>query len=101
MIPLPPHSPPTSAVSFSSRSSLSQSSVSYNADSGDSQSSAPIRQNGGSNFHSTLENLVNLAEMGHREENYSSDTGHEGEMMDNTERKVKAEAKSNRKVLVL
>ncbi|KAJ7161281.1 hypothetical protein C8R43DRAFT_992172 [Mycena crocata] len=66
-IPLPPHSPPTSAVSFSSRSSLSgPSSVSYATESGTSQLSAPRQSNGrdsDSNMRSGLENLMNLSGM--------------------------------------
>jgi hypothetical protein len=41
-IPLPPHSPPTSALSFSSRSSASQSSASHTAGSTDSQLSPVV-----------------------------------------------------------
>lgn len=105
-IPVSPHSPPASAVSFSSRSSMSRSSVSYSANSIDSGKSVPKHQNGvnsvGSNFGSDLlDNLLQYGGMNGREENHSGDSGHDRETdgeADSEERKVKAEAKSIRKV---
>ncbi|TFK41844.1 hypothetical protein BDQ12DRAFT_645116 [Crucibulum laeve] len=102
-IPLPPHSPPTSALSFSSHSSVSRSSVSYGAESAASQSSMPTTHQNGSpdNLHETLDNLVRYSAMNPREDNYSGDSGQDRETdvgHNNEERKIKAEAKSNRKI---
>ncbi|KAJ7170186.1 hypothetical protein C8R46DRAFT_226213 [Mycena filopes] len=117
-IPLPPHSPPTSAVSFSSRSSRSPSSVSYATESGTgtSQLSAP-RVNGrdaaDSNMRSGLENLMHFSGMlptaeGAEDDDDDSDEEEEDEQdqekredefrASTFERKVKAEAKSVRKI---
>jgi hypothetical protein len=99
-IPLPPNSPPTSALSFSSKSSLSHSSAaSHTAGSStDSRLSPVIKQNGNAeHLRSTMDMYtpVNSGDDG--------DSGHDretdGEIGNNNEdRKVKAEAKSNRKV---
>ncbi|KAJ7597440.1 hypothetical protein C8J56DRAFT_319503 [Mycena floridula] len=97
-IPLPPHSPPTSALSFSSRSSVSKSSISQTADSADSEGSGvSIRPNDSPNLHSAIEKLASFAALGLAEEDFSGDSGYDQEP-DQTERKVKAEAKSNRKI---
>ncbi|KAI4528884.1 hypothetical protein K525DRAFT_262916 [Schizophyllum commune Loenen D] len=77
-IPLPPHSPPTSAVSFSSRSSISRSSLSMRTDSDDSASSASTRHDG-------------------TKSRSSGDSGH-GHDSDDSERQERREAKSNRKI---
>lgn len=92
IVPLPPQSPPASAVSFSSRSSISKSSVSFSTEtSGDSHSNVSsrlIRNNGMSPV-----------------ECHSGDSGHEreddGDDDNDGNRKVRAEAKSIRKVLKL
>ncbi|KAL1742017.1 hypothetical protein HDZ31DRAFT_66355 [Schizophyllum fasciatum] len=78
-IPLPPHSPPTSAVSYSSRSSISRSSLSMRTDSDDSASSASTRHHEGNRSRS------------------SGDSGH-GNESDASERNERREAKSNRKI---
>ncbi|KAJ7040319.1 hypothetical protein C8F04DRAFT_1391804 [Mycena alexandri] len=112
-IPLPPHSPPTSAVSFSSRSSRSPSSVSHATESGTSQLSAP-RPNGrdaaDSSMRSGLENLMHFSGMlptaegaedddSEEDEDGQGPEKREGEFRASTfERKVKAEAKSVRKI---
>ncbi|KAJ6503233.1 hypothetical protein C8R47DRAFT_1038687 [Mycena vitilis] len=113
-IPLPPHSPPTSAVSFSSRSSRSPSSVSYATESGTSQLSAP-RPAGGdaSSMRSGLENLMHFSDLLSPAENGrddddddESDSDSEGGPVQSeeqlrastAERKVRAEAKSVRKI---
>lgn len=97
-IPLPPHSPPTSALSFSSRSSLSQSSASHTAGSTDSRLS-PQTQNGIANLRSTLDSLVMYTSINSGDD---GDSGHDretdGEIGHNEDREVKAEAKSNRKI---
>ncbi|GLB35835.1 hypothetical protein LshimejAT787_0301230 [Lyophyllum shimeji] len=110
-IPLPPNSPPTSALSFSSRSSVSRSSASVTADDSvptsavsASASASALTQNGtgdAERLRSTLDNLLLYAEMPSREDNYSADSGQDRETdgeMESEERKVRAEAKSNRKI---
>ncbi|KAJ7786617.1 hypothetical protein B0H16DRAFT_38388, partial [Mycena metata] len=110
-IPLPPQSPPTSAVSYSSRSSRSPSSVSYATESGTSQLSAP-RPNGrdaaDSSMRSGLENLMHFSGMLPTAEGAEDDDSDEDEdgqekredefRASTFERKVKAEAKSVRKI---
>ncbi|RPD57096.1 hypothetical protein L227DRAFT_507263 [Lentinus tigrinus ALCF2SS1-6] len=119
-IPLPPQSPPTSTVSFSSHSSASRSSVSYETqDSGFSRSTAPT-------LHSTLNGNGHIRQGSHssqarasidglgfqsapvtRETSSGSDPdlsddydgdAHHADGRDDAERKMKAEAKSNRKI---
>ena len=105
-IPLPPHSPSTSALSFSSRSSVSHSSASHTAGSTDSRPSPITRQttqNGSvEHLRSTLDSLVMYTSLNSGDDNYSGDSGHDretdAEIGNNEDRKVKAEAKSNRKV---
>ena len=104
-IPLPPYSPPTSAVSFSSRSSLSQSSASHPAEPTDSRLSPVTKQvqNGNAeHLRSTLDSLVMYTSTNSGDD---GDSGHDretdGEIGSNEDRKVKAEAKSNRKVILL
>ncbi|KAF8078957.1 hypothetical protein FPV67DRAFT_1403544 [Lyophyllum atratum] len=106
-VPLPANSPPASALSFSSRSSVSRSSVSYAADSADSGpgsavSASHANGNGDADrLRSTLDNLLLYNEMNTREDNYSGDSGQDRETDGEGEseaRKVKAEAKSNRKI---
>ena len=102
LVPLPPNSPPTSALSFSSKSSLSHSSTSHTAGSTDSRLSPVIRQSQNGNaehLHSTLDSLVMYTSVNSGDD---GDSGHDreadGEFGNNEDRKVKAEAKSNRKV---
>ena len=108
-IPLPPNSPPTSALSFSSKSSLSHSSTtaSHTAGSTDSrlspiikQSSSPQNGNDAEHLRSTLDSLVMYNTSVNSGDD--ADSGHDretdGEIGNNEDRKVKAEAKSNRKV---
>ncbi|TRM66227.1 hypothetical protein BD626DRAFT_566851 [Schizophyllum amplum] len=76
-IPLPPHSPPTSALSYSSRSSISRSSLSMRTDSDDSASSASTR---------------------HNDNSYRSDHSGEHDSDNSEERQERLEAKSNRKI---
>jgi hypothetical protein len=104
-IPLPPHSPPTSSLSFSSKSSLSQhSSTSHTAGSTDSRLSPVIKQSQNGNaehLRSTLDTLVMYTTSVNSGDEGDSDHDREtdGEIGNNSEdRKVKAEAKSNRKV---
>ena len=101
-IPLPPHSPPTSALSFSSRSSISHSSAPHTAGSTDSRLSPVIRNGNTEHLRSTLDSLVMYTTTNSGDDSYSGDSGHDretdGEIENNEDRKVKAEAKSNRKV---
>ncbi|PPQ63839.1 hypothetical protein CVT24_009789 [Panaeolus cyanescens] len=109
-IPLPPHSPPASAVSFSSRSSVSRSSasVSHLAEPQTSSSGlssgrlSPTTQQASTStdqLRSTLDTLLQytstLDEVG-RESGHDQDSDAEPE--ENEEHKVKAAAKSNRKI---
>ena len=105
-IPLPPLSPPTSAVSFSSKSSLSlshSSSASHTAGSTDSRLSPIIKQSQNGNvehLRSTLDDTLVMYTSANSGDD--GDSGHDretdGELGNNEDRKVKAEAKSNRKV---
>ncbi|KAJ6520124.1 hypothetical protein C8R45DRAFT_918934 [Mycena sanguinolenta] len=114
-IPLPPQSPPTSTVSFSSRSSRSPSSTSYATESGTSQLSAPrpgsSRDAADASMRSGLENLMHLSDMLPTAEDGEDDSDddyeekHEerevrGDQLraSTFERKVRAEAKSVRKI---
>lgn len=107
-IPLPPHSPPTSNVSYSSRSSRSPSSVSYANESGTSQLSVPRpgSSGAGDSMRAGLENLMQLSEMLPTAEDGEEDADDSDEDEDEEdqlrastfERKVRAEAKSVRKV---
>ncbi|KAF9015692.1 hypothetical protein BDQ17DRAFT_1404244 [Cyathus striatus] len=96
-IPLPPNSPPSSSLSFSSRSSVSHSS--YASESSRSLSSAPTTQRNGSpeGLAATLDNLVSY--VGNRVDD-SVDSGQDRDTdgENDEERKVRAEAKSNRKI---
>jgi hypothetical protein len=103
-IPLPPLSPPASSLSFSSKSSLSHSSTSHTAGStADSRLSPVINQSQNGNaehLRSTLDDtLIMYTSVNSGDD---GDSGHDretdGEFGDNEDRKVKAEAKSNRKV---
>ncbi|KAF8167361.1 hypothetical protein B0H34DRAFT_13708 [Crassisporium funariophilum] len=100
-IPLPPHSPPASAVSFSSRSSLSRSSATDSRLSPVTPQTPQIKDGNTDHLRSTLDNLLQYSSMHSGEENYSGDSGQDrdtdGEIGDEG-RKVKAEAKSNRKI---
>ena len=107
-IPLPPHSPPASTVSFSSRSSASVSylgkgdpftrSESTSTDDG-SRLSPSVAQV--SELRTTLNNLMEYTS-GLSAEDDDGDSGHDremdGELGGAEDRKVKAAAKSNRKV---
>ncbi|KAK0465527.1 uncharacterized protein EV420DRAFT_1637653 [Desarmillaria tabescens] len=92
-IPLPPQSPPTSAVSFSSRSSVSRSS---RADSADSQHSASTKQNG-ADLRGGIEALMQFGAAGDDDSDGDS-YDEETDLEHQAERKVRAEAKSNRKI---
>ncbi|PPQ69781.1 hypothetical protein CVT26_014169 [Gymnopilus dilepis] len=112
-IPLPPQSPPASAVSFSSRSSVSvsASSVSRSSAASVSQSVASSPTDGGysprqkrqsetaDNLRNTLDNLVQYASARNDEEGFghARDISADFELTDE-EREVKAAAKSNRKI---
>jgi hypothetical protein len=78
-IPLPPHSPPTSALSFSSKSSVSQQSSASRVVHDDHDSDSTNQSTSGLGMRST----------------HSTTTGDE---LDGEERKHRAEAKTNRKV---
>ncbi|KAL4267919.1 hypothetical protein AB1N83_001013 [Pleurotus pulmonarius] len=107
-IPLPPHSPPTSSLSVSSKSSLSRSSVQYqvSAESSTSHSNASTEhlQHHGKHdsndyderLRSTLDDLVRHVEMGDTN-NTSGESGDDDVVYDD-ERKARAQAKSNRKI---
>ncbi|KAI0800617.1 hypothetical protein C8Q74DRAFT_1364324 [Fomes fomentarius] len=126
-IPLPPQSPPTSTVSFSSRSSASRSSASYDTqESGFSQSTAPtlnshLNGNGGGHArHGSRSSQPRVSLDGYgsgprsapptREhssnseaeysDEYEGDARHDRDDDDSEdeERKMKAQAKSNRKI---
>jgi hypothetical protein len=100
-IPLPPHSPPTSALSFSSKSSVSQSSASYGGNSAVSSSSTHQELGSQQQLRATLDNLLNYTSVNSPDDNWSGDSGQDRDTdggEDAEERKVKAEAKSIRKV---
>lgn len=120
-IPLPPHSPPTSTVSFSSRSSASRSSASYETqESGGSRSTAPTLhshvngQSHGRQGSRSSQPRASLDGLGFRGDPATRDAAsaseaesgddsdeepqHVDEGEDDAERKLKAQAKSNRKV---
>lgn len=69
----------------------------------DSHSNAPTHQKDDvAQLRATLDNLMKYSEMSSREETYSGDSGQDRETdseLNIAERKVKAEAKSIRKVL--
>jgi hypothetical protein len=104
-IPMPLHSPPTSAVSLSSRSSVSQSSPSYNTgtstDSRGSFHTLPSPKDE-PDCHGRNIGLPNIDERAMREVHKFWGQTQKGLDTDddqsNEDRKVKAEAKSNRKV---
>ncbi|EIW64113.1 uncharacterized protein TRAVEDRAFT_41528 [Trametes versicolor FP-101664 SS1] len=120
-IPLPLHSPPTSTVSFSSRSSASRSSASYETqESGGSRSTAPTLhshvngQSHGRQGSRSSQPRASLDGLGFRgdpvprdaasasEAESGDDSDEEPEHVDagedDAERKLKAQAKSNRKI---
>lgn len=100
-IPLPPHSPPTSALSFSSKSSVSQSSASYGGDSAVSSSSTHQELGSQQQLRATLDTLVHYTSINSPDDNWSGDSGQDRDTdagEDTAERKVKAEAKSIRKI---
>ncbi|KAF9041816.1 hypothetical protein BDZ89DRAFT_1060177 [Hymenopellis radicata] len=91
-IPLPPISPPTSALSFSSRSSASRSSHPDSGDSAPSLNGAPNP----SNLRSALDTLVQFSTA---EDDFSDDSSQgRGTDVDDVTRKVRADAKTNRKI---
>lgn len=96
-----PQSPSASALSFSS-----QSSASHAPESLGSKSSAQTHQENGTlaDLRATLDNLVRYSAMASQEGDFSGDSGQDRDMEDpdnDEERKLKAEAKSNRKVYLL
>ncbi|KAG7099667.1 hypothetical protein E1B28_001492 [Marasmius oreades] len=95
-VPLPPHSPPASALSFSSRSSASASRSSVSAA---SQSSAPSHhtQHGSRDLKSGVEALVQINGF-EDDENALGLTHDHVDEQESEERKVKDVAKSNRKI---
>lgn len=106
-IPLPATSPPSSTLSFSSRSSASRSSVSYATDSErDSPviASTPLNNIGngamtGTSLRNVLDNLVQFNDYGDEHLSPTSTGGRGYEHRHKSEEhKIKAEAKSNRKV---
>lgn len=109
-IPLPPQSPPVSILSYSSRSSaLSHSSGSHAADSGSGESqSSSLTHDDRTNttnprLRATLDTLLQFTSIadGYTMDGMSGDSDRNIEEEHDTihrERKVKAEAKSNRKV---
>ncbi|CAA7264780.1 unnamed protein product [Cyclocybe aegerita] len=122
-IPLPPLSPPTSAVSFSSRSSVSRSSASVSylggATPSDSQPTStstngssrlsPATQHGGfggsggnlEQLKSTLDSLMEYTAGLPSTDESGGDSAHDRDTdgeMEQAERKVKAAAKSDRKI---
>ncbi|KAK0505728.1 hypothetical protein EDD18DRAFT_1120495 [Armillaria luteobubalina] len=82
-IPLPPQSPPTSAVSFSSRSSVSRT-------------AHPPKQNG-ANLRGGIEALLQFGAAADDDSDGDS-YDEETDLEHQAERKVRAEAKSNRKI---
>ncbi|KAI0368856.1 hypothetical protein BV20DRAFT_968634 [Pilatotrama ljubarskyi] len=121
-VPLPPQSPPVSTLSFSSRSSASRSSASYESqESSGSRSTAPtlhshVNGNGhgrqgsrSSQARASLDGFGIRSEPISREpsatseaeypDDYDSEPPHHlDNSEDDSERKMKAEAKSNRKI---
>lgn len=116
-IPLPPHSPPMSALSFSSRSSASRSSVSYETQTSEvSRSTAPtvhsrvngFARQGASHPRSSSDGIRIHNEPVSREPSSPSDGSWDGDGgsetheldddLEDPDRKMKDEAKSNRKV---
>ena len=97
-IPLPANSPPASALSFSSHSSVSRSSVSHTADSADGQNDRPqdIEQ-----LRSTLDTLLRYTELESKEDVISGPEQEIESRLISADRTVEAEAKSIRKVPVL
>ncbi|TFY71325.1 hypothetical protein EVG20_g1675 [Dentipellis fragilis] len=111
-IPLPPTSPPASTVSFSSRSSLSSASQNTQS-SGFSRSTAPTlgshvnglgvidrELDGSPNQRSALESLVGILDSDSGQDGASSPHSPlQGESRpDDPDRKIRAEAKSDRKI---
>ncbi|KAF7303218.1 hypothetical protein MKEN_01285600 [Mycena kentingensis (nom. inval.)] len=106
-VPLPTNSPPTSTLSFSSRSSVSHSSASFATESGASQLSVPDK-----NIRGGLENLLGFSGLLPEEDDqattedddYDSDEREpdperqERQRVSAIEREVRAEAKSVRKI---
>ncbi|KAJ7193311.1 riboflavin synthase [Mycena pura] len=111
-VPLPPNSPPMSAVSFSSRSSLSHSSASYAAESENSQLNVTLpgkeRDATDANVRGGLENLLGFSGMLEPAESAvdDSDGDADGDRDERAEqlrasataRQIRAEAKSMRKI---
>jgi hypothetical protein len=97
-IPLPANSPPASAVSFSSQSSVSRSSVSHTTDSVDSRAdqTQDIER-----LRSTLDTLIRYTEMESKENDLSGQDLETESQVISSDRTVEAEAKSIRKVPVL
>ncbi|KAL0068614.1 hypothetical protein AAF712_004330 [Marasmius tenuissimus] len=100
-VPLPPHSPPASALSFSSRSSVSASRSSVSGETKSSSTTSHHTPQGSSDLKSTLDALVQINGF---EENgnalgisYDDDPRDESEQ-ESEEKKVKNAAKSNRKI---
>jgi hypothetical protein len=94
-IPLPANSPPASAVSFSSHSSVSRSSASHTTDSPDgytdhTQNIELLR--------STLDTLIHYSEMELKQDDVSGQDRETESQVISSERTVEAEAKSIRKV---
>ncbi|KIK70635.1 hypothetical protein GYMLUDRAFT_253979 [Collybiopsis luxurians FD-317 M1] len=99
-IPLPTHSPPTSAVSFSSRSSVSRSSVSYGESTNSSTSVSTNHTknpSGGIDLRTTLDTLVQISESNPSpREDLLSPTDDDDAESEN--RKARNAAKVNRKI---
>ncbi|KZT08715.1 uncharacterized protein LAESUDRAFT_723625 [Laetiporus sulphureus 93-53] len=120
-IPLPPQSPPMSAVSYSSRSSASRSSASYDSRSSDGSNNTAPRPhshvNGDAQVktaeyapmpRASMDNLADITARNPGSPNLPSDTCSDGsnssgphdleDDLDDPDRKRKDEAKSNRKI---
>ena len=99
-IPLPANSPPASAVSFSSHSSVSRSSVSHAAESVESHThtdqTRDIEQ-----LRSTLDTLIRYTELESREDDFPDQDRETESQIVSSDRTVEAEAKSIRKVSML
>ncbi|KAL0581065.1 hypothetical protein V5O48_000958 [Marasmius crinis-equi] len=95
-VPLPPHSPPNSAVSFSSRSSVSAGRSSVSADTKGSILSHNT-QHGSKDFTSTLDALVQINGFEETANGNALGITHHDEH-ESEEKKERNEAKSNRKI---
>lgn len=92
------HSPPNSAVSISSRSSVSRSSVSYRTETSEEGSSTLPSRALSARQPTRLESHGSGFDLATSELRLSLEDAHIEDQAKSEDRKIKAEAKSNRKV---